>query len=123
MRSGFIPMLLIGLSVLVRMAEAGDVTIVDASGQRQAGQWRFDVTLQHRDSGWDHYADRWQIIDAKGNVLGQRILYHPHEQQQPFTRSLTGVSLPDDIDRVFIEAHDSVHGWAAIRFTVTLDKH
>ena len=52
------------------------------------GVWRFDVTVRHNDEGWDHYADAWQVIDpGSGDILGERILAHPHDNEQPFTRS------------------------------------
>lgn len=101
-------------------AMAGDVEIVDASARASGGAWTFDVTLRHADSGWDHYADAWRVLGPDGTVLGTRTLYHPHETEQPFTRSLSGVRIPDDAAEVQIEAHDKVHGWAADRLTVAL---
>ncbi|MEH6649936.1 MAG: hypothetical protein V7707_07935 [Motiliproteus sp.] len=115
---------------LVRPVSAGEVEIVDVwaelqgvDSQRAGHQlWRFNVTLRHADSGWKHYADGWQVVDSKNNVLGDRVLHHPHENEQPFTRGLSGVSLPVTTQSVMIRAHDSVHGWADQRFTVMLDK-
>ncbi|MEL6583217.1 MAG: hypothetical protein AAFQ36_05245 [Pseudomonadota bacterium] len=72
---------------------------------------RFDVTVSHPDTGWSHYADVWEVLDAAGNRLGYRELFHPHVNEQPFTRSLSGVRLPDGTSEVFVRAHDSVHGW------------
>ena len=34
-----------------------------------AGVYRFDVTLRHADTGWDHYADKWEILDMEGNLI------------------------------------------------------
>ena len=48
-----------------------------------------------------------------GTELGYRKLLHPHVNEQPFTRSLGGVSVPDGMTEVVIRAHDSVHGWGA----------
>ena len=62
---------------------AGEVSIIDAKAQRSGEQWRFAVTLKHADSGWDHYADRWRVVDADGRVLGERVLLHPHVHEQP----------------------------------------
>ena len=31
--------------------------------------------------------------------------------EQPFTRSLSGVAIPDDVAEVTIRAHDRVHGF------------
>ena len=46
----------------------------------------FDVSVRHADSGWDHYANQWDVIAPDGTVLATRVLYHPHENEQPFTR-------------------------------------
>ncbi|MCV6587396.1 MAG: hypothetical protein OIF47_17850 [Marinibacterium sp.] len=86
----------------------------------QAGGWRFDVTLSHPDTGWDHYADGWRVLDLDGNVLGTRVLHHPHETEQPFTRSLSGVAIPDGLTQVRIQARCNVDGWSDTTLTVTL---
>ena len=70
---------------------------------------RFDVTVKHEDQGWDHYANRWEILSPEGEVLATRVLAHPHENEQPFTRSLPDVKVPADMPRVIVRAHDSVH--------------
>ena len=92
---------------------AGDVEIVgvEAIAEGDTG-WRFDVTLRHGDTGWEHYADRWEVRLLDGTVLGRRVLLHPHVNGQPFTRSLSGVKVPADVGRVFVHAHDKVHGWS-----------
>jgi len=79
--------------------------------EKSGGAWRFDVTLSHDDTGWDHYADGWRIIDSAGNELGHRKLAHPHVNEQPFTRSLSSVQIPDDISEVGIQARDNITGW------------
>lgn len=80
--------------------------------RQSGGQWTFDVTLFHGDTGWDDYADGWRIVDESGNVIGQRNLAHPHVNEQPFTRSLSGVQIPASVKRVGIQARDSVGGWS-----------
>ncbi len=66
-------------------------------------------------------ADAWRVVDSEGEVLGTRVLAHPHENEQPFTRSLGGVTVPAGVTSVWIEAKDSVHGWNAERFEVVLN--
>ena len=73
---------------------------------------RVHVTLSHPDTGWEHYADGWEVLDAAGNRLGVRELLHPHVEEQPFTRSLT-VRLPEGLGHVQLRARCSVDGWAA----------
>ena len=80
------------------------------------------MTVRHADTGWDHYANRWDVLAPDGTILGTRTLFHPHENEQPFTRSLTGVSIPDGVTSVTIRAHDSLHGASGREFTVGIVK-
>ena len=81
---------------------------------------RFSVTLSHPDTGWDHYADAWEVLDAEGNSLGIRELLHPHETEQPFTRSLSGVAIPDAATVVYVRARCNVDGWSDDLYAVAL---
>ena len=84
--------------------------------------WRFSVTVAHADEGWDHYADAWDVVGPDGTLLGTRTLAHPHETEQPFTRSLGGVFIPADVHEVTIRARDSVHGYGGAEVTVELSR-
>jgi hypothetical protein len=102
-------------------AGEADVVAVEAV-QESAGTWRFDVTVAHADEGWDHYADRWEVLAPDGSVLGTRVLLHPHVGEQPFTRSLGGVAIPAGVDHVIVRTHDSVHGLGGAEMTVELPR-
>ena len=78
--------------------------------QSQDGSWCFDTQVRHNDQGWKHYADAWQIADLKGNVLAIRELAHPHDNEQPFTRSLCNIKLPKGLMKVVVSAKCNVHG-------------
>ena len=82
---------------------------------------RFSVTLSHPDTGWDHYADGWEVLDADGTSLGVRELLHPHVAEQPFTRSLSGVVVPEGAQVVYVRARCNVDGWSDDLFEVRLD--
>lgn len=84
--------------------------------------WRFDVTLSHADTGWDDYADGWRVLDMDGKELGLRVLVHPHVNEQPFTRSLSRVVIPDGTTQVQIEARDLVGGWSGTPVPFDLPK-
>ena len=101
------PMVFLGLPTLLLAGEA-DVLKVDV---RKSGEniYHFSVTVQHADTGWQHYADKWDIIGTDGAIYGTRTLYHPHVNEQPFTRSLPGVTIPAGVRKVTVRAHDSVH--------------
>jgi hypothetical protein len=104
-------------------AAAGEADVVAVEAARQSdGTWRFSVTLRHDDTGWEHYADRWQVETPEGRVLGTRVLLHPHEAEQPFTRSLGGVAIPADVVEVTIRARDSVHEYGGATTTVPLSR-
>ena len=104
-------------------AQAGEADVVGVkANQEPGGTWRFDVTVRHADEGWEHYADRWEVLSPDGAVLGTRTLLHPHENEQPFTRSLTGVAIPTDIDEVEVRAGDSVHDFGGATMRVRLER-
>lgn len=96
--------------------------VVKAEARSTGMGWDFDVTLSHSDTGWDHYADGWDVVDAQGNVLGTRTLHHPHVDEQPFTRSLRHVMLPDGTRSVFIRVKCSQDGWKDSGFEVRLNR-
>ncbi len=90
-----------------------DVVEVEIAAE-PGGTYRFDVTVQSEETGWDKYADAWEVRAPDGTVLGTRNLTHPHVDEQPFTRSLTGVEIPDDITQVEVAAHDLVDGFCGV---------
>ncbi len=90
---------------------AGEVEIVSASVNCETS-CAFTVTLKHSDQGWSHYANQWDVLTLDGKLLKSRVLYHPHDQEQPFTRSLSGVSIPEGVTQVKIRARDSKHGYS-----------
>jgi hypothetical protein len=92
------------------LADPPTIEAVKASGSGSG--WRFDVTLAHPDTGWDHYADGWRIELEDGTVLGTRELLHPHVTEQPFTRSLSSVQVPDGVIRVYVRARCNLDGWS-----------
>jgi hypothetical protein len=100
-------------------AGEADVTAVDIQKESE-NTYHFSVTVLHDDTGWEHYADKWEITDEKGTVLGTRILQHPHVGEQPFTRSLSGVEISAQIKTVVIRAHDSVHKYGGKVITIGL---
>ncbi len=112
---------LLALALSLPAPALADPAVIEAVTARETGAgWRFDVTLSHGDTGWDDYADGWRVVAADGTVLGTRKLLHPHEQEQPFTRSLSGVAIPDGVTEVFVEARTSVEGWNELRYPVEL---
>ena len=109
--------------LVARVAVAGPADVIDVKVERElGGTYHFDVTVRHADEGWEHYADRWEILAPDGNVLAARPLRHPHVDEQPFTRDLAGVWIPAAITRVTVRAHDSRHGFGGKEVSVELPR-
>jgi len=122
---GFKPILIVfvvfvTVSLFFGSADAGPADVVGVKVSKTAPHtYRFDVTVKHGDEGWDHYADRWDVVAPDGNILGTRILHHPHVEEQPFTRSHV-IKVLDDIKSVTVRAGDKVHGLGGKEITVAL---
>ena len=91
------------------------------------GTWTFHVTVRHPDTGWEDYADGWDVVTSDGVVLKRdtgdtftRLLLHPHENEQPFTRSQSGLVVPAGITQVTVSAHDLVDGFGGREVVVDL---
>ncbi|MEM9784511.1 MAG: hypothetical protein AAF899_18800 [Pseudomonadota bacterium] len=116
------PLAALLLAISAPASVAGPADVVAAEARFVGGSWTFSATVAHGDTGWDHYADAWRVVGLDGTVYGVRELLHPHVNEQPFTRSLSGVAIPEGVEAVRIEARDSVHGWGGASVTVTLSR-
>ena len=86
------------------------------------------MTVRHPDTGWEDYADGWDVVLADGSVLKRgaedpftRLLLHPHESEQPFTRSQSGLVVPEGISQVTVRAHDLLDGFGGQEVIVDLN--
>lgn len=114
-----VPFLLAALC-LATPAAPHEARVLDVTVEKQGMNWRVSVTMSHPDTGWDHYADGWEVLDRDGTRLGFRKLMHPHVEEQPFTRSLSGVVIPDGTREVFVRPRCTQHGWSENRTRITL---
>ena len=88
---------------------ASEAIVMDAEVKKgNDGSFIFYVTVQHADEGWNHYADHLLILDKDEQMIAARKLMHPHVKEQPFTRSLSYIQIPDDVTEIIIRAHCSV---------------
>lgn len=87
-----------------------DVFTVEVTPQNKQ-LYTFTIKLRHLDSGWDHYANRIEIIAPDGKILHSLRIAEPHIQQQPFTHQVTDVHIPYNFTWVKIRAHDVQHGY------------
>jgi len=117
----FLTMLLVaGSTLLAAPASADDPVVENATARATGDVWSFSVTLSHPDTGWDHYADGWEVLTSDGTRLGYRELLHPHVTEQPFTRSLAGVTIPAGVTEVLVRPRCNVDGWAGASYRLTL---
>ncbi len=103
------------------LAGEADVIAADATLDIR-GTWTVSATILHADTGWEHYADRFDVLDQDGTVLGSRTLFHPHVDEQPFTRSLSSLTIPDDVTTITVRAHDSVHELGGETIEIVLER-
>ena len=119
-------LVLIGLVGTVVLASSGDAlagkaSVVNAKATAQGNNtYSFSATVSHADTGWMHYANKFEILSPDGKVLGTRVLYHPHVNEQPFTRGLGKVKIPAGIKAVSVRAWDLVYKAGTKTFTVKL---
>ena len=111
---------LVALAVLLAGCGTGEepsaagVTCADVIGvdiTPGEGGYRISATVSSPDTGWEQYADAWVVRTPDGELLATRELLHPHVDEQPFTRSVSGVDIPAEVGQVEVAARDSVAGF------------
>ena len=100
------------------VASPGDgcADVIDVTIEPGDAGYTVSATVASADTGWDKYADLWEIRSLDGTVLGERVLAHPHETEQPFTRSVGGVAIPEEVSEVVVVARDSVAGFCGAEY-------
>ncbi len=80
---------------------------------RRTGEDSYDlsVTLSSPYDTPERYADGWRVLASDGSTLGEHQLGHDHADEQPFTRSQTGLRIPGDVDEVTVEGRDQANGY------------
>ena len=99
---------------------AGEADVINATITKQGDHFRVDATIRSNDTGWDYYADRFEVLAPDGTVLGTRILHHPHENEQPFTRSLNRLTIPAGVTQVQVRARMKPDGAGGEEITLTV---
>ena len=96
----------------------GCADVVEVTIDATTNGFTVSATVRSADTGWEKYADLWEVRSPDGAVLGERVLAHPHVEEQPFTRSLSGVAIPDGVDEVTVAARDSIAGFCGAEYAV-----
>ena len=89
--------------------------------KRSGGSWSVDVTIRHADTGWNHYTNVWVVETLQGKELSRRVLFHPHEDEQPFTRS-DSVKIPKGVTKVRVRAGEKPGGMSSNTVIVDLTR-
>ncbi len=115
--------LLVTSLLLSGVCRGGEADVIEVKASRSvSGTYTFNVTIGHTDTGWDHYADRWEVLSSDSKVIASRVLLHPHVSEQPFTRSLSGVAIPTGETTISVRAHDSIHEFGGKEIDIQLSK-
>lgn len=75
------------------------------------GGFDVEVTLTSPYDSPERYADGWRVLAPDGTVLGEHELTHDHADEQPVTRSQSGLAVPDGVAEVVVEGRDSENGY------------
>lgn len=85
--------------------------VIAVESDHDDGSWTFSVTVSSPYDSAEQYADAWRVLGPDGTEYGFRLLTHDHAGEQPFTRSQRGITIPDDVDVVTVQARDLLNGW------------
>ncbi len=96
--------------------------VIDVVAVEADGRWRFDVTVSSPYDTPERYADAWRVVGVDGTEYGVRELAHDHANEQPFTRSLSDVEVPEDVSTVIVEGRDLLNGYGGGTFELSLTR-
>ena len=113
---------------VVAAAPDADITNVYAR-QEKNGTWTFHVSVRHPDRSYDDFADGWDLVTGAGQVLKveshhrfTKVVRRPHLKEQPFTRTVKGVVIPESVEKLKVRAHDSRAGFGGKEVLVHLNR-
>lgn len=92
-------------------SKSAQVLKVEVTGAQN--NYTFSVTVSSPDTGCDDYADWWEVITPKGELLYRRVLLHSHIDEQPFRRTGGIVSINPQ-QTVIVRVHMSSEGYSPI---------
>lgn len=105
-------------------APAHEGRIVKAELRAQGGgRYTLAATIRHGDTGWSHYINGFTVESPDGTLLSRRVLYHPHVDEQPFTRSSDRFRVPAGIAAVVVRMTHLQSAGAKAAKTITVQSH
>lgn len=104
-------------------ADARFPDVVAATLSAQGGDvYALEVTMSSQYDSAERYADGWRVLDADGTELGTMQLTHDHANEQPFTRTQSGLQVPEDVDEITVEGHDQAYGYGGATVTISVPR-
>lgn len=105
------------------MPNADHPDVLAASLQRDDDEsWTLKVTLSSAYDSPERYADGWRVMDEDGEVLGQHTLTHDHADEQPVTRTQSGLQIPDGVDEVTVQGRDTENGYGGTTLAIQVPR-
>ncbi len=104
-------------------ANADHPDVLAASMQRDDdGSWTLEVTLSSPYDTPERYADGWRVMDEDGEVFGEHTLTHHHADEQPVTRTQSGLQIPDGVDEVTVQGRDTENGYGGTTLAIQVPR-
>ena len=100
--------------------------VVELDAFEEGGTWSFSASMSSPyevQTGLSKYCDFFEVRTTSGmnyTVLGKRTFGRDHPYEQPFTRVIRDVTLPNGVNSVVAIAHDSVDGYCGRSLEVDL---
>jgi len=92
--------------------------VIGAELTRSGETWSLAVTISSPYDSPERYADGWRVLAPDGTVLGEHTLTHDHAGEQPFTRTMTGLRIPEGVEQIVVEGRDLAHGYGGTTTTI-----
>jgi hypothetical protein len=92
--------------------------------RRPYGRWEMILSLEHEDTGRDHFCDRVEALDQDGKRIFVGYFYSPIvkdvEEDGPLRRRLRPMPIPEGVIRLTLRAHCKRTGWGGQSLPVDL---
>lgn len=92
--------------------------VQEAELERSGDTWSLSVTISSPYDSPERYADGWRVLAPNGDVLGKHELMHDHANEQPFTRTQSGLEIPQDVQEITVEGRDLENGYGGETVTI-----
>ncbi|MBA2441420.1 MAG: hypothetical protein H0V53_03305 [Rubrobacter sp.] len=96
--------------------------VEEAELERSGEGWSLSVTISSPYDSPERYADGWRVLSPDGEILGEHELGHDHANEQPFTRTQTGLEIPEGVEEITVEGRDLENGYGGETVTVPVER-